>query len=171
MDFVGPIVRGRPLNQQSVKPTANRQSQNRKSQNALTDPASGNAGLAGFFLNVRNGLRVLRDLFADAIELGERLLPIAADLVALVWIVASSKISGQRVDPALQRFGEELRTAERVALGTDALAPGFLVLLGIVGGVGVRLGRGGSDILGSRWRRRGRRRRRRRRFDLQSVAV
>src|SRR3954447_23988375 len=104
----------------------------------LPHPAGGNACFAGFFLDGRNGLGVLRDFLANAIEFGERFLAVAADLVALERVVAGREIGGQRVDPALQRFGEELCATERVPFRADALAPGLLVLLGFVCRVGRR---------------------------------
>ena len=103
-----------------------------KNESRLPDPAGGNACFAGFFLDVRNRLGVMGDFLANTIEFGERFLAVAADLVALDWVVSGREISRQRVDPALQRFGERLCATEGVPFLGEALAPLLLVLLGRV---------------------------------------
>jgi hypothetical protein len=107
--------------------------------NPLAEPAGRGAGLAAFFLDVRDRLGVVGDLFAHAVELGERFLAIEADLIALERVVARRKVRRQGIDPGLERFREQLSPAERVALGGETLLPVLLVLFWLLAILGLRL--------------------------------
>src|SRR3954471_15617036 len=107
----------------------------------LADPAGRHAGLTRFFLNVGDRLVMCRDLLADAFKLRERFLPIDANLVPLVRIVASRKISRQPVDATLKGIRKNLGAAERIAFGRHPLLPVGFVLLGFLAGSGRWSGR------------------------------
>ena len=103
-----------------------------------SQPARRDAGLARFFLDVGDGLGLLGDFFLHAIELGDRALPLELELRALRRVVAVDEVGGERVDPALQRVGENLAALERGTRGVDPRAPVRLIF--------VPFGRGGSAL-------------------------
>src|SRR6185436_594284 len=80
----------------------------------LAEPPGWDAVLAGFFLEIGHSLGVQLDLLLHAIELAQRALPIGRHDLTLCRIVPGRKVRGEAVDPALKRFGKQLRPIERV---------------------------------------------------------
>ena len=66
-----------------------------RARGTSADPAGRNAGLARLLFDVDDRLFAALDLGLDAIELGERLLAILADLGALARIVAVDEVGGR----------------------------------------------------------------------------
>src|SRR5688572_16323010 len=89
----------------------------------LPDPAGRNSRLPRLGLDVRDFLLVSRDFSLDAIELGERLLPLGGHHIASRRVVDVHEVSRQNVNPALKGLSENLRTRQRLAFVGDPLLP------------------------------------------------
>src|SRR5687768_8426288 len=95
----------------------------RTGKDRLSDPASRHSGFAGLSLDVGDLLLVRLDLRLHPVELGESLLALSGDDVALCRVVDVHEIGRQHVDPALKRLGKDLRARKGVALVGDPLLP------------------------------------------------
>ena len=100
----------------------------------------GTLGSASLFFDVSDFLLQVDDVRLDALELGDRLLPVLADSCPLIRIVAARELGRQAVDAHLQRVEQNFVSMKLLARLADARAPPGLVfrLLDLVGRV-VRL--------------------------------
>src|SRR3954469_3813709 len=88
--------------------TGGSEKRSRRCAMKLAEPTGRDAALARFFFDVDDVLLGLLDFAGHPLELGECFLPIVGNLRALIGIVAIDDIGGERVDAALERFGEGL---------------------------------------------------------------
>ena len=91
------------------------------------EPAWRDALSASLFFDVSDFLLQVDDVRLDALELGDRLLPVLADACPLIRIVTARELARQAVDAHLQRVEQNFVSMKLLARLADARAPPGLV--------------------------------------------